>query len=135
MTRPLAIIIGLALAAMAYALLMYATPARAAAYPTVTCHSPGVVDGDTLRCNGERIRIWGVQAPERADPAGPASTRAMAALVRGRSVRCEGRDIDRYRRLVARCFVGSVDLAAEMVGTGHAKDWPRYSRGFYGRAR
>ena len=41
---------------------MIATLAAAA----FLCASPGVVDGDTLRCHGgTRVRIWGIQAPER----------------------------------------------------------------------
>lgn len=106
------------------------TPILAAA---LICTSPGVIDGDTLRCaDGVRIRLWGVQAPERHEPGGASSTRALAALVAGRTVRCthKGRS---YRRIVARCFIGRRDIAGEMVRQGHAADWPRYSRGFYAR--
>lgn len=105
----------------------------------LTCHSPGVIDGDTIRCGAERVRIWGINSPERSDPAGPAATRAMAALTTGRDVRCEpapsGQARDRYRRRVLRCFVGPTDLAAEMVRQGQAEDVPKYSRGFYRSAR
>lgn len=110
-----------------------------AATALLTCTSPGVVDGDTLRCKGERIRIWGIQAPERSDPGGPASTRALAALTTGRTVECRrppsGQVRDRYRRLVAQCFANGRDVAADMVRQGQAKDWPRYSHGYYARRR
>ncbi len=34
----------------------------------ITCTSPGIVDGDTIRCAGERVRLWGVNSPERGEP-------------------------------------------------------------------
>lgn len=95
------------------------------------CTSPGVVDGDTLRCaDGTRIRLWGISAPERYEIDGPASTRALARIVAGQTMRCipKGRS---YERIVARCFVGGRDVGGEMVRQGFAADWPRYSRGFY----
>lgn len=106
------------------------TPILAAA---LICTSPGVIDGDSLRCaDGTRIRLWGIQAPERYEPAGPASTRALARLVAGKTLRCtpKGRS---YERVVARCFIGPVDVAGAMVRQGQATDWPKYSRGFYAR--
>jgi len=97
--------------------------------------SAGVIDGDTIRLEGQRVRIWGVNAPESHTPEGPAATRAMAQLIRGKTVECRlppsGQDHDKYRRLVRQCWAGGVDLGAEMVRTGHAVDWARYSGGFY----
>ena len=107
-------------------------PAMAAA--AFMCISPGVIDGDSLRCgDGTRVRIWGIQAPERHHAAGPASTRAMARIVRGHDLRCHRKDQDRYGRTVARCFIGLRDIAREMVRQGHAEDWPKFSKGFYAR--
>ena len=34
-------------------------------------------------------------------------------------------------RVVAQCFVGNLDVAAEMVRAKMACDWPRFSRGHY----
>ena len=97
------------------------------------CASPGVVDGDTLRCNdGTRIRLWGIQAPERHEPAGPASTRALARIVTGKTLVCEAKGRS-YERVVARCWIGRTDVAGEMVRQGQAVDWPRFSGGLYAR--
>jgi Micrococcal nuclease (thermonuclease) homologs len=109
------------------------TPAILAAASIFTCAAPGIVDGDTIRCQGQRVRLWGINAPERSDPRGPAATRALADIIRGRTLTCEPKDTDRYGRIVARCFVGRRDIAAEMVRQGHAVDMPRYSKGFYAR--
>jgi endonuclease YncB( thermonuclease family) len=98
------------------------------------CASPGVIDGDTLRCqDGTGVRVWGIQAPERHEPAGPAATRAMTNITRGVDLRCEPKGRS-YERVVARCWTpAGRDIAAEMVDQGHAVDWPRYSGGEYAR--
>ena len=106
------------------------TPALAIA--AFICAHPGVVDGDTFRCaGGVRVRVWGIQAPERYEPAGPASTRAMSRLIAGQALTCQPRGRS-YERIVARCILpDGRDVAAEMVRQGQAVDWPRYSHGFY----
>lgn len=99
------------------------------------CASPGVIDGDSLRCqDGTRVRVWGIQAPERHHAEGPAATRAMGEIIRRTDLRCE-RKGKSYDRVVARCRRTSDgrDIAAEMVRQGHAVDWPRYSGGEYAR--
>ena len=99
--------------------------------PLLICAALFVVDGDTIRCNDARVRLWGIDAPEMSEPDGHRSRRHLVVLTRGQRVVCRPRGRDRYRRVVARCFVGTTDLACAMVAAGHAKDWPRYSRGFY----
>ncbi|MCV2447167.1 thermonuclease family protein [Paracoccus sp. DMF] len=61
------------------------------------------------------------------DPARAAATGAMADLVRDRSVEYVPLDTDAYRRIVARCHAGGLDLGAEMVGRGPAWAYRRYS--------
>ena len=102
-----------------------------AAEGALTCTAPGITDGDTLRCNGVRVRLWGIDAPERDTPAGPPATRALAQIIDGGTIVCEQKDIDRYGRTVALCRINGRDIAAEMVAQGHAKDFPRYSGGYY----
>lgn len=101
---------------------------------TIAAGAYSVIDGDTLRVtDAPNIRIWGIDAPEMDTPAGPAARDAMDAIAAGRDLTCAVRDVDRYGRIVARCFEpGGADLACALVRTGHAHDWPRYSGGFYG---
>lgn len=90
-------------------------------------------DGDTILGGKNRIRIWGIDAPELSDRGGEASRDFLRALVAGKPLTCEVLDRDRYGRRVARCILpDGRDLACEMVRAGHAMDWPRYSRGAYG---
>jgi endonuclease YncB( thermonuclease family) len=100
----------------------------------LTCTSPGVIDGDTLRCgDGTRVRLWGVNSPERHEPAGPAATRALAEIIRAQPLYCTPKG-QSYERVVARCFTAKgSDVAREMVKRGHAVDWPKFSKGFYAR--
>ena len=97
------------------------------------CAQPSTIDGDTWRCaDGTRVRAWGIQAPERSDPGGPASTRALSRLITGKTLRCE-RKGKSYDRIVARCWSGKLDIGGAMVRGGWASDWPRFSGGLYSR--
>jgi len=118
--------------AAAAALLIAAAPASVSAQEALmVCDSPGIIDGDTFRCDGAlRIRLWGVNAPERYEQEGPAATRALTDLTRGRTLVCK-RKGKSYERVVAQCWIGDLDVAAELVRQGAAVDDPRYSRGRY----
>ena len=94
-----------------------------------------VTDGDTFRLMGvERaIRVWGLDAPERKEPAGPAATAAMRDLITNQTLTCEIKYIDRYDRFVGQCFLpDGRDIAAEMIRLGVATEYCRYSGGYYG---
>jgi endonuclease YncB( thermonuclease family) len=100
-----------------------------------------IVDGDTLDIHGERIRLWGVDAPEstqqcRGRDGKPYRCGALAAntldsFTTGRTVRCTPVDGDRYGRIVASCAAGNIDLGQMLVSRGLAVDEPRYSHGRY----
>ncbi|GGE36482.1 hypothetical protein GCM10007276_12470 [Agaricicola taiwanensis] len=98
-------------------------------------------DGDTFVLEQQPVRICGIQAPESHHRAGPASSRALYRMIMGKRVRCipvsqgsvcDGRSPKRSRdRINAQCFIGGKDIAAEMVRLGQAKDWARFSGGYY----
>ena len=104
-----------------------------------------VVDGDTLVLGGERVRLWGIDAPEDGQPCerdgklydcGASAQAALLELVAGRDLWCAVRDRDRYGRTVATCRVGGPDgpdLGASLVRAGWAVDYRRYSKGRYAR--
>lgn len=90
-----------------------------------------VTDGDTFRMNGMRIRLWGIDAPEMAQPLGPEAKRKLAAFVLGQRITCHDKGSDRYKRTVAKCFLNGTDLGAYMVSQGYAIDYTKYSGGLY----
>lgn len=94
-----------------------------------------VIDGDTLEIHGQRIRLHAIDAPEgrqtclrngKAWRCGQASALALSEKIGRRPVQCEQVDIDRYKRIVAKCFVGSEDLGNWLVGQGLAVAYRRY---------
>ena len=93
-----------------------------------------VTDGDTFHLSelNPAIRVWGLDAPERKQLGGSEATRAMRGLITGATLDCQVRDIDRYQRIVAQCFLpDGRDIAAEMIRMGVAMEYCRYSRGYY----
>ena len=94
-----------------------------------------VLDGDTFTLRGEsrRIRVWGLDAPELDQRGGSVATETLHSLISGRTLTCIVVDIDRYGRLVGQCFLpDGQDVAEEMIRSGAASEYCRYSRGFYG---
>lgn len=94
-----------------------------------------VLDGDTFTLKGQsrRIRVWGLDAPEWDHAGGSAATTKMSGLFAGQALRCQVLDMDRYGRFVAQCFLpDGRDIAAEMIRSGTATEYCRYSRGYYG---
>lgn len=89
-----------------------------------------VVDGDTLRVAGVLVRLHGIDAPERGQPWGNESARELRSMAEDRRVACEWREIDRYGRRIAKCWVDGVSLNAEMAERGQAHAFARYSRDY-----
>lgn len=97
-----------------------------------------VTDGDTIRIGSERIRLHGIDAPERDQACfdgtgrpwrcGRHASRELQTLIGGQSVSCHQEDVDRYGRIVARCLAGGRDMAEQLVLQGLALAYRRYSR-------
>ncbi|AAS96482.1 thermonuclease family protein [Nitratidesulfovibrio vulgaris] len=93
----------------------------------------GVADGDTvtvLSKNNDqiRIRLYGIDAPESAQAFGAKAKQSLANMVFGKVVRVEEKDRDRYGRVVARLYVGSLDVNAEQIRQGMAWVYRHYCR-------
>jgi endonuclease YncB( thermonuclease family) len=95
-----------------------------------------VIDGDTIELAGERVRLHGIDTPEarqlcEAEGAeyrcGDMATAYLAGLTQGNQVSCQGAKRDRYKRLIAVCYVGGNDLSAALVRAGWAVAYRRYS--------
>jgi endonuclease YncB( thermonuclease family) len=97
-----------------------------------------VVDGDTLDIAGERVRLEGIDAPEADQTCGGgwlgtwkcgrAATAHLQWLTGGRRVECEQAGLDKYGRVLGWCTADGRDINAEMVRSGHAWAFVKYSR-------
>ncbi|MBR2656326.1 MAG: thermonuclease family protein [Loktanella sp.] len=95
-----------------------------------------VIDADTIDVGGDRVRLFGLDAPEIGQPCvlggqtidcGRWVSDLVKARFEGRNARCTTRDIDRYGRQVATCDVDGVDMGSVIVTEGWAIAYRRYS--------
>lgn len=96
-----------------------------------------VVDGDTLEIGGVRVRLEGIDAPETGQTCGggwfgrwrcgSGATAQLRWLVGGRRVECESAGRDKYGRTLGWCTADGRDINAEMVRTGFAWAFVKYS--------
>lgn len=102
-----------------------------------------VIDGDTLEMDGQRIRLWGIDAPEieqicqqasKQVKCGQISAFILADFLRQRTLSCLQKDIDHYGRIVALCKVNEIDLGQWQIEQGQALSYRKYSGDFYNLA-
>jgi len=96
-----------------------------------------VIDGDTIEIRGQRIRLFGIDAPEVGQACtdakgasyrcGQRAAQALDYRISDSPVTCEPRAKDRYGRVVALCRAFGEDLSAWMVGLGWALAYREYS--------
>jgi endonuclease YncB( thermonuclease family) len=92
-----------------------------------------IADGDTLKVldnadRQHRIRLFGIDAPEKAQAFGKQSKKNLADKVFGETVRVEVVDIDRYGREVGRIYLGERFINLEQVRDGCAWRYTTYDR-------
>ena len=95
-----------------------------------------VIDGDTVDIADVRIRLFGIDAPERSQPCdrngqawacGEWARVVLAGQISGTPVSCKVQDHDHYGRAVAICHAAGADIGQMMVEAGAARAYRRYS--------
>ena len=123
-------------------LLLLATSAVPASARDIIGKVVAVTDGDTIRVLDEarrqhKIRLTGIDAPEKGQPFGSRSQQQLANLLAGRVVRVETRKKDRYGRVLGKIWVApadcpdcerSVDANLEQIKSGMAWWYYHYAR-------
>ncbi len=103
-----------------------------------------IIDGDTIKINGKKIRFGGIDAPEsyymgtkqtctqdnKEVFCGKISKDKLIEKIGNNYVNCKiEKNKDKYKRSVGECFIKEESLSVFMVRNGYAFDWPYYSRG------
>ena len=90
-----------------------------------------IIDGDTLTLLDEhqqyRIRLSGIDAPERSQDFGSKSTKHLSELTFGRYVVADCPKTDRYGRLVCGIRVDGSDIGLEQLEAGLAWHYKKYA--------
>lgn len=82
-----------------------------------------VADGDTLTILGTgnkqtKVRLYGIDAPEKAQDFGNVAREHLAGLVAGKTIDVTVVDVDQYGRSVGRIEVDGKEVAEEMLKNG-----------------
>ena len=107
-----------------------------------------VSDGDTIRIDEKKIRLFGIDAPElnqkcqkpwlvisflnfnKQYPCGQISTKKIKNKIDNKMIICKWKDKDKYKRFIAECFKGKTNINAWMVRNGYAVAYKKYSKKF-----
>lgn len=91
-----------------------------------------MADGDTITVLDankvqHKVRLAGIDAPERTQPYGERSRESLDELVAGKTVIVETHKKDRYKRLVGKVLVDGHDVNIEQVRRGMAWFYREYA--------
>ena len=111
--------------------LLLGTPLEAADY---SGRVVGVIDGDTIEVlNGhhaERIRLSGIDCPEKGQAFGQRAKQAASALVFGKKVTIQTHGYDKYKRTLGDVFLSDgKNLNQELVRQGFCWWYRKYAPG------
>ena len=83
------------------------------------------VDGDTLVCNHQKVRLTNVYAAEMNQPGGSAAKKKLQALVQSREVGLVTHGHDRYGRILAEVYVEGRRIEQADIGprAGRGSTW------------
>ena len=92
-----------------------------------------ISDGDTITILTQqreqvKVRLYGIDAPEKKQPYGQKSKQFLASLIAGQVVEVEPKGKDRYKRTLGIIRHKGQDINAQMVLNGYAWAYVKYSR-------
>lgn len=92
----------------------------------------GVSDGDTItvldaKNQQHKVRLAGIDAPEKSQAFGQASKKQLSELVFGKAVVVEWQKSDRYRRVVGKVLLEGFDVCLEQIRKGMAWHYKKYA--------
>ena len=105
-----------------------------------------VTDGDTIKIDTFKIRLNGIDAPEKKQKCkkpylkifmftfyedyscGKKSTEALIKKINNQKVICKISDVDYFKRLIGECYKEKTNLNSWLVSNGHAVAFRKYSK-------
>lgn len=91
-----------------------------------------ISDGDTITILHNKtqikVRLFGIDAPEKKQDYGQKSRQFLASLIAGQVVEVEPKGKDRYKRTLGIILYKGQDINAQMVLNGYAWAYVKYSR-------
>jgi len=98
-----------------------------------------VIDGDTIHINQNKIRLHGIDAPEKNQTCiyedkkwlcGKQSTYELKKIINKQIVKCITTNIDKYKRYIAICYINKLNINQTMVKKGWAIAYRFYSKDY-----
>ena len=91
----------------------------------------GVSDGDTIALltsdnRQYKIRLTGIDAPEKTQAFGQAAKRNLSALVYNKQVKADCIGSDRYKRGLCKIILNGTDVNLAQIKSGHAWHYKKY---------
>lgn len=91
-----------------------------------------ISDGDTITVlNGKeqtKVRLYGIDAPEKKQDYGQKSRKFLASLIAGQVVEVDPKGKDRYKRTLGIIHYKDQDINAQMILNGYAWAYVKYSK-------
>jgi len=106
----------------------------------------GVADGDTITIvdvsdTKYKIRLQGIDAPEKSQPFGEKSKQSLHKLIHGKRVSIQFQKKDKYGRVVGKVLLNDIDVCLEQIRYGmawhykqYASDQPKEDRALYAQS-
>ena len=110
-----------------------------AIYLNLNSNKVKVIDGDTIHLNKEKIRFSGIDTPEIKQvcnkngeiiECGIEAKELLMNKISNHKVKCLKEGVDRYKRILAECFVNNQSLSKYLVREGYAFAYRKYSSKF-----
>ena len=91
----------------------------------------GVADGDTITVldatnTQHKIRLQGIDAPEKAQPFGQKSKQSLSQMVYNKQVTVEYQKKDKYVRTLGKVILNGTDVCLEQIKLGMAWHYKQY---------
>ena len=115
-------------------------------FATIFQGVPRIIDGDSLEINDNKIRLLGIDAPEKKQickkpyltisflnfyknyECGIMVTKKLKKLINNKEIKCISENKDQYNRYLSTCYLKKIDINSWLVKNGYAVAYKKYSK-------